>query len=408
MATKCARSYRPLAIAAAGMLTTAEIAGWLAHSMLRTVPAFVAAAGRCRIRGKGDPHSLLRAQMSLWFKPASSVAPVRTLVNCNCVTSLFSSIARAIPSILTLLVFIAGSHCRADRPASAPMPLKSPFSAETAKGKQDEWARYLNCHVVVTNSVGMKLVLVPPGEFLMGSPNDEVSDSGQHSADEMQHQVHITNAFYVGMYEVTQSTYQRVMGVNPASNSMRGNAAKSVRNLDTSQFPVESVTWADAQEFCTRLGRLEHNKYRLPTEAEWEYSCRAGTATAFDSGSSISTRQANFLLDASKGPGLLRPTTVGSYPSNAFGLYDMHGNVAQWCLDWYDERFYSRSSTENPVGPSSGAMRVARGGGWLQSAVNARSAARDHYDPKHGSSNVGFRVVQDVAVPDKHHRDATK
>ena len=192
--------------------------------------------------------------------------------------------------------------------------------------------------------------------------------------NEEQHEVSITKPFYLGVYVVTQAEYEKVMGNNPSWFSAKGDGKDKVKDMDTGQFPVEKVSWDDAVAFCKKLSELPEEKkagrvYRLPTEAEWEYACRAGTKTAFHYGDSLSSKQANFNGNfpyggADKGPYLGRTAKVGSYAANAFGLYDMHGNVWEWCQDWYDENYYKNSPKEDPPGPAQGLHRVVRGGGW--------------------------------------------
>ncbi len=192
----------------------------------------------------------------------------------------------------------------------------------------------------VTNSIGMKLALIPAGKFLMGSPKDEKD----RLLAEEQHEVSITKPFYLGVYEVTQAEYEKVMENNPSCFSANGDGKYSVNDMDTSRFPVENVSWDDAVAFCKKLSELPEEKkagrvYRLPTEAEWEYACRAGTKTPFHYGDSLSSKQANFCGHfpyggADKGPWLKRTAKVDTYAANAFGLYDMHGNVWEWCQDW--------------------------------------------------------------------------
>ncbi|MCL6502112.1 MAG: formylglycine-generating enzyme family protein [Pirellulales bacterium] len=261
----------------------------------------------------------------------------------------------------------------------------------------------------ITNSIGMQLVLIPAGEFQMGSKNEL-----GRNADEEQRPVKITRAFYMGVYEVTQQEYQTVMGSNPSYFSAGGEGASAVEGMDTSRFPVENVTWEEAAEFCRRLSELPAEKeagrvYRLPTEAEWEYACRAGTTTPFNVGESLASTQANFDgnypylkqedvykgVDPAtlKGPFLRRTTTVGSYPPNAFGLYDMHGNVWEWCADWYSPVYYKSSPVEDPPGPESGTHRIVRGGSWYWFAAGCRSAARKERNPAERRNTDGFRVV---------------
>jgi len=229
-------------------------------------------------------------------------------------------------------------------PAGAtPPPLATaPFDAMQAAAHQEAWAKHLGTKVEIENSLGMKLRLLPPGEFKMGSPPSEADRRG----DEIQHRVRITKPFYLGVYEVTQREYQNVMGNNPSHYSPGAAGKDQVRGLDTDQFPVENVSWDDAVEFCRKLSALAAEQtagrvYRLPTEAEWEYACRAGTTTPFHVGDKLNGQQANYdgqhpFATNGGGPFLGRPTEVGSYAPNPFGLRDMHGNVAEWCWNWHE------------------------------------------------------------------------
>jgi formylglycine-generating enzyme required for sulfatase activity len=247
---------------------------------------------------------------------------------------------------------------------------------------------------LLKNSIGMQLVLVPEGEFSMGSPGSEPD----RSHNETQHQVQITKPFYLGIYEVTQAEYEQVMRSNPSHFNR-----KKV-GQDTSRFPIENVSWKHATEFCGRLSELPDERaagrvYRLPTEAEWEYACRAGTDTATSFGDRLDSTQANFDGNypynlAAKGPKLERMATVGSYRPNAWGLYDMHGNAQEWCQDWYDENYYKASPRSNPQGPSTPTeRRVARGGGWWWSGEHCRSACRLSWWPDKSDYIIGFRVA---------------
>jgi formylglycine-generating enzyme required for sulfatase activity len=252
----------------------------------------------------------------------------------------------------------------------------------------------------IVNSIGMKLVLIPAGTFLMGSPRSEQG----RSEEEHQHEVEITRALYMGIHPVTQEEYKKVMGSNPSHFQAAGDGKDKVKRLDTSRFPVEKVSWEDAVRFCEKLSALAKEKqagrrYRLPTEAEWEYAARAGTRTAFHCGNRLSSTQANFdgrypYGGADKGPALGRPTTVGSYKPNAFGLFDMHGNVQQWCSDWFDRDYYRVSPKSDPRGPQRGKSRILRGGSWDSDARTCRAAARSWDDPRNQEdSTIGFRVV---------------
>jgi formylglycine-generating enzyme required for sulfatase activity len=289
------------------------------------------------------------------------------------------------------------------RAGLSPKPKVEPITKPEPKQKQEVQPRR------IVNSIGMRLALVEPGVFLMGSPANEA----ERGDDEHQHEVEITQPFYVGAYPVTQEQYYRVMGVNPSWFSPRGGSKHKVKDMDTRQFPVEAVTWMDAVEFCRRLTDLPEEKenertYRLPTEAEWEYACRGGppleTPTPpFYFGSSLSSSQANFdgnypYGGANRGVYLQRPTKAGSYPDNLLGLFDLHGNVLEWCADWYDPTYYNRSPRQDPQGPENGERRILRGGSWKAIGRNCRSAFRHNLPPGNRNDGNGFRVVSVVGA----------
>jgi formylglycine-generating enzyme required for sulfatase activity len=224
----------------------------------------------------------------------------------------------------------------------------------------------------------------------MGSPPDE---KGRQPVEGPQHEVEISKPFYLGVYEVTQAEYEQVMGTNPSCFSPTGNRKEQVAGQDTSRFPVELVSWIDAVKFCKKLSELPEEKragrvYRLPTEAEWEYACRGGASLKpCHFGDSLSSTQANF------GGNLGRTTRVGSYPANAFGLCDMHGNVWEWCADWYDGDYYKVSPRKDPKGPATGRNRVLRGGAWFLDGGSCRAACRGDLVPCFHVIYIGFRVV---------------
>lgn len=252
------------------------------------------------------------------------------------------------------------------------------------------------------------LVLINGGTFEMGSPETEM----QREADETQHEVTVSD-FYIGNMEVTQREYEEVMGENPS-------------NFKGENLPVENVSWYDAIEYCNKLSEKEGltpvytidgenvswdrsaNGYRLPTEAEWEYAARAGTTTPFNTETSISDEEANYYGHYPYGieenyfsqenletePGRYRQTTVevNSFAPNNWGLYNIHGNVAEWCFDYYGE--YDLENTDNPTGPTTGTLRVNRGGGWNDYAKHLRSAYRASLSPSQKMSNIGFRVAR--------------
>jgi formylglycine-generating enzyme required for sulfatase activity len=243
----------------------------------------------------------------------------------------------------------------------------------------------------VTTPSGIKMVLLPGGTFTMGDDDGEV--------DEPEHEVTVS-PFYVDKYEVTQEEYERVMGANPSK-------VKSKRN------PVEQIRWSDAVRYCnarseaeglepaydlrTWTCRFEANGYRLPTEAEWEYAARAGTDTAFAFGDSADAAPQYAWFEANARG---KPKPVGVRKANAWGLHDMHGNVWEWCNDFYKVDYYAESPGEDPKGPDAGEKKVLRGGCWNSSADACRSAYRYNENPAYtdacfGYDIYGFRCVRD-------------
>jgi formylglycine-generating enzyme required for sulfatase activity len=231
----------------------------------------------------------------------------------------------------------------------------------------------------------------------MGSPGGEVGRSPDEGPPQV---ISITRPFYLGAHPVTQEQYQHVAGVNPSH-------FRVVPGHDTRRFPVENVSWEEAVGFCKALSSLPQERrhgrtYRLPSEAEWEYCCRAGQRDqTFSFGRNLSSTQANFdgrhpYGSAGRGDFLERPTAVGSYLANAFGLYDMHGNVWEWVADWYSESWYRNSPRVDPAGPPNGSERVLRGGSWQNHGRLCRSACRDRAGVSYRSLNAGFRVVLEV------------
>jgi formylglycine-generating enzyme required for sulfatase activity len=287
--------------------------------------------------------------------------------------------------------------------------------------RPDAGERKLELADKVTNSIGMKLKLIPKGKFRMGSPRFEANRGANEGP---RHQVQISKPFYMGVYEVTQAQYQKVMGTNPSFFSETGGGSDKVADLSTDTFPVETVSWHEAVEFCKKLSALPQEKkagreYRLPSEAEWEYACRAKTTTPFHFGEKLSSRMANFdgtspYGGAAKGPNLERTCKVGSYAPNAWGLYDMHGNVREWTADWYKKDYYAVSPPLDPKGPRRGVIVVydrdgdrplrgvtqaMRGGSWLAYGWACRAAMRNYYPPGNRYMDVGFRVAC-VATPE--------
>ena len=247
-----------------------------------------------------------------------------------------------------------------------------------------------------TNSIGMRLMLIQAGSFLMGSPKGE---AGRWENEGPQHEVVLTTPFYLGECEVAEQQYEAVMGSN--ASEFKGGAR-----------PVDSVSWFDAVSFCERLSQREGRFYRLPTEAEWEYACRAGSTSAYHFGDDPSAlaQYANYnrwLGDLIVYvPSAWGSSAVRTKKPNAWGLYDMHGNVMEWCRDWYEdwsEYYYRNRSLDmltNPQGrpwvDASYNGRTVKGGTWGTSARNCRSAHRCWHEPTARRPDLGFRVVREV------------
>jgi formylglycine-generating enzyme required for sulfatase activity len=284
-----------------------------------------------------------------------------------------------------------------------PPPAVVPFNEKTAKSRQAGWAKYLRAPAVQTNSIGMKLALIPPGEFEMGTPKElieaemkvpnlDVLYKNRLPSEGPRHRVRITKPYWLGAMEVTQEEYQHVMGVNPSK--FQGDPKR----------PVEQTSWNDAVEFCRRLSELPAEKaakrrYVLPTEAQWEYACLAGSPGqwCFDerAGSGPPTMLEALLGEYAWFQGNSGGQThpVGQKRPNAFGLYDMYFNAWECCLDCYDADFYSKSPTDDPAGPPGGTMRVFRGGCWLDvSPRYCRSTRRHCYTAETHYFFTGFRV----------------
>lgn len=219
------------------------------------------------------------------------------------------------------------------------------------------------------NGIHLELVLILAGVFQMGS---DPSDEG-HNDDESAFEATISKPFYLGKHQVTQAQWEMVMGFNPSKTK-------------GSKLPVTNVSWNDCQLFIHRLNNGSEQGIRLPTEAEWEFACRAGTTTSFSFGEKITT------VDANCDYKIRKPVDVGSYEPNAFGLYDMHGNVFEWCNDWYGD--YPPGRSTDPQGPKVGKDRVMRGGSFCVKASSVRSALRNSAPPDFKSNDLGFRIAQ--------------
>jgi len=234
---------------------------------------------------------------------------------------------------------------------------------------------------------GITFVRLPAGEFWMGSPEDEPD----REAQEVRHRVRISRPFEIGRTEVTQVQWLRVMGTSPSRSSECG-----------PDCPVEQVSWNDVQRFLARLGELAGESFRLPTEAEWEYACRAGTTSAFATGATLGRDQANFdervpVPGEPAGAPYGAPTPVASFPPNAWGLYDLHGNVWEWTADEHCP-YPEDGVAVDPLGACGAELKVIRGGSWRFGADSARCALRYTHRPEDDGPSLGFRVARDVAA----------
>ena len=318
--------------------------------------------------------------------------------------TLFTDVAMLIPTKESLV---------ADNrrpPGQQPPPGVVPFDEKKAKSLQSDAASRLGMPVEIANSIGIKLVLIPSGEFMMGSTEKAIANQRDANYDDPlycneflpwevpQHRVRITRPYYLGRCLVTQSQYERVTGVNPSQFAAAAKAAvdgAKVAGEDTREYPVEMVAWEDAVAFCQRLSASPEEKsakriYRLPTEAEWEYACRCSTTTARFYQADDIERYAWFVNNSGG-----KPHPVGRKAPNAWGLCDMYGNLWEWCSDWYGKDYYQHSPVDDPPGPASGQQRVVRGGCWGWYVCYCRSACRHaSIGPGYGT---GFRIVCEIA-----------
>jgi len=252
-------------------------------------------------------------------------------------------------------------------------------------------------HGSIINSLGMTFVQVPAGSFLIGSPPDEV---GRYDDEGPQFEVTLTRPCWMSAFLVTQGQYRQVMGANPSYFvEVEGGGPT---------HPVDSVTWEESAEFCRRLSQLDEERragrsYRLPTEAEWEHACRGGVCDeVFWFGNAASSWQANFdgtlpYGSALEGPNLNCTTPVGWYEANPFGLFDTHGNLWEWCQDWYEEFWYEQRENVDPQGPERSERKTLRGGSWFNNGGSCRAAYRFRVRPDERSNHFGFRVCLEMA-----------
>jgi formylglycine-generating enzyme required for sulfatase activity/serine/threonine protein kinase len=321
----------------------------------------------------------------------------------------------------------------ADEPqVAAPLIATAPFDAAQARAHQEAWAKYLGTTVETVNSVGQKMILIPPGEFLMGSSDEQVeaalkvaeefrADRGTISriekAESPQHKVVITKPYLLSATEVTIGQFKKFSATGYVTEAEKDEAAATAAPPTvvagkpspkptptylnpgfevTDDSPAAVITWNDAAAYCKWLSDQEKTTYRLPTEAEWEYACRAGTTTQYSFGDDYNELPKYGWHNKNAGG---RPRPVGTLLPNGFGLFDMHGNLIEWCRDNFDEQWYPISPSKDPTGPHGNLNRVIRGGFWLTNAVSGRSACRHYNRPSALSSYNGFRIVRTLDVP---------
>ncbi len=325
----------------------------------------------------------------------------------------------------------------------APQMLVAPFSPHEAKERQSAWANHLKTDIQITNSIGSILVLIPAGEFQMGSHESmeetaafavrmghQFAKAESYKDEHPQHGVQLTKPFFLGMHEVKRGEFRKFveetgyrteaesdglggLGYHAITQSVEQRPEYTWRNPgweQTDNHPVVNVSWNDAVKFCEWLSRHEGSTYQLPTEAQWEFACRAGTtgrvvtgdvpadlAGSANVGDQTYRRVPGFhqfICYFGFDDGASFTAEVGSYRKNPFGLCDMHGNVWEWCSDWYGETYYASSPRENPAGPSSGTFHIYRGGGWLNDPVGCRTARRGGPSPVTRCNRLGFRIVR--------------
>ncbi len=321
--------------------------------------------------------------------------------------------------------------------------LKAPFGTQQAKAHQAAWAKRLRTTVTSTNSLGTTMVLIPPGEFLMGSSDEQIEVAlkmaaelkiDQRTQDRIrnqerpQHRMRLAGPYLLAATEVTIAQFRTFVAATGYQTEAEvlgtGNSAatEKAEPKDKNEFTwrtpgfaqsekaaVSQVSWNDAVVFCNWLSKREKRTpayrrdaknnwvldtrskgYRLPSEAQWEFACRAGTTTQFHFGDRYQALSKYAWFNFKSGSNPVR--TVGSKLPNAFGLYDMHGNIGEWCQDYYDPKFYGLPASSNPAGPASGTRRVIRGGDWWTNAIRCRSAFRGYGDQVTRSDDLGFRL----------------
>lgn len=398
----------------------------------------VDSSGEVRLRGKKSRwltiysvastalNGLLLCWLSwLWwsYRPTQSLSPISLPVDQPIAENKDASAPRETSSRKLPATKTSEPTSWAGWPVDAPQPAKSKFSALQARQHQESWAKYLGVPQEFTNSFNIKFVLIPPGEFQMGSTAEEVENLNQQLKDgaalykEMltevpRHLVTIPQPFYLSVCEITQQQYREITGSNPSRFSSTNWREPKTWLTNTNEFPVESVTWNDAIKFCNQLSEKDSRQaaykvvgesvlqgqgagYRLPGEAEWEYACRAGTTTDHWSGDALKEtdwiRTKDYTIVTKK---------VGQLKPNPFELHDMQGNVSEWTEEYYRENAYSQGAhlrtSNEPPSSATPPEPILRGGAYLQVPVKCRAAYRHFQKPDWKADSVGFRLAFSV------------
>jgi len=315
------------------------------------------------------------------------------------------------------LVLAAGEP---DKPPAVPAKPKADISTWAKPSPaQAAAAGKLGVPVAFENSVGIRFVLIPAGEFIMGSrqtPAETAADCAMPNAapgwfidEHPRHKVTLTKAFYMSIHEVTNASYAAI-NARP-DKKKKQKQPETPAEVKNPAGPAVKVSWSNAEKFCKDMSSREKRKYALPTEAQWEYACRAGTETPFSFGQAASTDKANYHGDyiygkGKKGINRGKAAPVGSMPPNAWGLYDMHGNVSEWCADRYSK--YTSDAATDPTGPEKGNERLLRGGSWRSYPGACRSAFRHKLSAGTTSESIGFRVICTLPSKDDPKKDPPK
>ncbi|RLS39123.1 MAG: formylglycine-generating enzyme family protein [Planctomycetota bacterium] len=355
----------------------------------------------------------------------------------------------ALEPAMDRLISSAEPTAKSTQPADdAPRMLVAPFSPEKARQSQKAWADHLQTEVQLTNSIGSTLILIPSSEFQMGSHESmeetaafairmghKGAQAENYRDEHPQHLVQLTRPYFLGKHEVTRGEFRKFveltgyqteaeadglggLGYSATTQSVEQKPEYTWRNPgweQTDKHPVLNVSWNDAVEFCKWLSQHEGHTYQLPTEAQWEFACRAGTtgrlvtgdvpadlAGSANVGDESYHRTPGFTQYTGYFPfddGTRFTAEVGSYRENPFGLCDMHGNVWEWCRDWYSESYYANSPRENPAGPLTGTYHIYRGGGWLNDPVGCRTTRRGGPSPSKRCNRLGFRLTRTIPSP---------